>query len=679
MSTQLITFENNKLVLTSQIDCDAKVITVTGTARKGKSSLLNTICSYLTKENAEIFKSSSSVDHVTRGISYYYFADKKIMLIDTQGLDYGNSSDDHKILLFCYSISDIMIFNEKEMFNNGSLNTLSQLASFVNRIDIKTKPELIIRIADYDLDDSIDSNIGLTMKKQDDQYQNIRNAIKTLFSNITGLSTSYLSKNDKTNMKQHVYTKILSNEDNNYLECVKSIVMKLELCVIKQINSKTINMLIDAINNNHNIDHKHLDLYSLISTNQLLEFQKNIPKELYDDIIVDGTQRTYDSVYIPRYNKYKETMDTFDRMFNLIPDEIKHKERNDIDTELKSPLDKAYLKTIKDAKVLQTQIIKTSKISSKKFIIKEYKPFVNSHKMYNCLDRPYYTIDKRQIFISGNLVYIKDVLYSILCNYINILDNMKYIFANIYNEQVEIYSKSINELEEILNEMYDISNKMQCEIIANIDTLQKLSFDEIYKDTKFNILPLFTSGYLDLEAIIVYIYNNMLDNIDRNIPNYYFSIMNTIIELKQKDTIQYYTKDTIIKKFMISITNDQIKMQELQNIVIDSIYNNYIMITPSENISEVKLKALYDVLQVNYVKIFIPQSNKIKWIMNTLKTKYNVMIPEKYINNKLNNIINIAKKINNNIFIEYDVDESDMIQKQTYLIDCLYNELMVSK
>jgi len=62
--------------------------------------------------------------------------------------------------------------------------------------------------------------------------------------------------------------------------------------------------------------------------------------------------------------------------------------------------------------------------------------------------------------------------------------------------------------------------------------------------------------------------------------------------------------------------------------------------------------------------------------MNTLKTKYNVMIPENYINNQLNNIIKNAKRINNNIFIEYDVDESDMIQKQTYLIDCLYHELM---
>ena len=66
---------------------------------------------------------------------------------------------------------------------------------------------------------------------------------------------------------------------------------------------------------------------------------------------------------------------------------------------------------------------------------------------------------------------------------------------------------------------------------------------------------MFTSGYLDLEAIIVYIYNNMLDNIDRNMPNYHFITMDTIIELNFKDTIQYYTKDSIIKKFMIICAN----------------------------------------------------------------------------------------------------------------------------
>jgi transcriptional regulator NrdR family protein len=228
----------------------------------------------------------------------------------------------------------------------------------------------------------------------------------------------------------------------------------------------------------------------------------------------------------------------------------------------------------------------------------------------------------------------------------------------------------------MLNNIYDISTKIKSTINDKINTLQKLSFAEIYKE--FNIVPLFNRlDSFDLEDIMDYIYSDEIDKIDRNIPNYNICIKDTIIfVLEESKKIEYYTKKSIIEKFMNAITNDQIKMQELQTIVIDNIYNNYIMITSSENINEVKMKALYNTLQVNYVKICIPQSNKIKWIMNTLKTKYNVMIPEKYINNKLNNIFNIAKKINNNIFIEYDVDESDIIQKQTYLIDCLYHEIM---
>jgi ABC-type cobalamin/Fe3+-siderophores transport system ATPase subunit len=119
---QLINFSDNKLVLNNvPIDYDAKVITVIGKARLGKSSLLNIICSYINDKDQNIFKSSASIHHVTQGISYYYIEKHKILLIDSQGLDYANSSDDHKIMLLCYSISNIIIFNERTMFNNSSL------------------------------------------------------------------------------------------------------------------------------------------------------------------------------------------------------------------------------------------------------------------------------------------------------------------------------------------------------------------------------------------------------------------------------------------------------------------------------------------------------------------------------------------------------------------------------
>ena len=155
------------------------------------------------------------------------------------------------------------------------------------------------------------------MKKQNDQYQNIRNAMNTLFPNITGLSTSYLTKDDKINMKQHMYTKVLSNLNNDYESCINSIITKIESCMVKHITNDTINKLIDAINNNNNIDHKNLDLYTVLSKNQLLEFQNNIPKELYDDIVVNGTQKMFEEVYMIRFNKYKEVLENFLMKHNL--------------------------------------------------------------------------------------------------------------------------------------------------------------------------------------------------------------------------------------------------------------------------------------------------------------------------------------------------------------------------
>jgi hypothetical protein len=47
-----------------------------------------------------------------------------------------------------------------------------------------------------------------------------------------------------------------------------------------------------------------------------------------------------------------------------------------------------------------------------------------------------------------------------------------------------------------------------------------------------------------------------------------------------------------------------------------------------------------------------------------------------YETNLIKNQFKYKLEIVNNIFIEYDIDESDRIQKQTYLIDCLYHELM---
>ena len=672
MSTQLITFENNKLVLSTDINYDAKVITVCGPARKGKSSLLNTICAYLNNNDAEIFKSSSSVDHVTHGISYCYFPDDNIMLIDTQGIDYGNSGDDHKILLFCYSISDIMIFNDKEMFNNGSLNSLSQLASFVNRINNNTKTELIIRIADYDLDDPIEKNIELTMKKQNDQYQNIRNAMNTLFPNITGLSTSYLTKDDKINMKQHMYTKVLSNLNNNYANCINSIITKIESCMVKHITNDTINNLINAINNNNNIDHKNLDLYTVLSKNQLLEFQNNIPKELYDDIVVDGTQKMFEKVYMIRFNKYKEVLENFDKMFNLIPNEIKDEYRKNIDTKLTESLEKAYTKTIQMAIEIKNDKLK----NHSSLIINEFTLGENSLSMYTVLNNIDYSNDERQILVLGSNTCIRDILYSITCYYANCLKSISHIHNKIYQEQKEIFSKSIVELETFLNDKYELTMSMKCEIDNNINELKIAN----YADKNINVSPLFDYiNELDMQTIISYIYKDELDELKRNIPNMILIINNSMVEIRETAMCEYRSKDYIIETLIEYINNNQIKKEELQFMVSHSIYNDFIIQTRVDDISETKLKTFYDILEINYNKLIIVElnknNNKIKWIMNTLNTQYNVLIPSIYVDNALQPVINNARIINYNIFIEYDMDESDRIQRLVYSVDSLFVKL----
>ena len=671
MSRQLITVENNKLVLSTDIDYDATVITVCGPARKGKSSLLNTICAYLNWTDAEIFKSSSSVDHVTHGISYYYFPDKHIMLIDTQGIDYGNSGDDHKILLFCYSISDILIFNDKEMFNNGSLNSLSQLASFVNRINNNTKPELIIRIADYDLDDPIEKNIELTMEKQDDQYQNIRNAMNTLFPNITGISTAYLTKDDKTNMKQHAYTKVLNNLDNNYELCIGKIIKKMESCMVKHITNDTINKLIDAINNNNNIDHKNLDLYTVLSKNQLLEFQNNIPKELYDDIVVDGTQIMFEEVYMIRFNKYKEVLKNFDKMFNLIPNEIKDEYRKNIDTKLTESIEKAYTKTIQMAIEIKNETLS----NSGSYDINEFTLGANSLNMYTILNNTDYSKNENQILLLGSDTYIRDILYSITCYYGNCLKSISHIHNKIYQEQKEIFSKSIVELETFLNDKYNLSMSMKNKIDSDINKLKIKPFVDKDVSSLLN-----TPFELDIKNIINYIYKDELDKLERYIPNMILIINDSMVEIRETAMCEYCSKDDIIETLIEYINNNSIKKEELQFMVSRSIYNDYIIPTHVDNIIERVLKSFYDALEIKYNKLIIidthNKSNKIKWIMNTLNTKYNVLIPSIYVDNALQTVINNSRIFNCNIFIEYDMDESDRIQRLVYSINSLFAKLM---
>lgn len=693
MAVQFINFIENKLVLNSllSIDYDAKVISVIGKARLGKSSLLNIICSYINETDQNIFKSSASIHHVTQGISYYYIQKHKILLIDSQGLDYANSSDDHKIMLLCYSISNIIIFNERTMFNNSSLNTLSQLASFVNRIDnITSKPRLVIRVSDYDLDNNINDNINITMNYQDDQYNNIRKAMTTLFSDIIGISTNYLPAFNKTELSEHKYTNILNYKENNYKKCVKSIISKLNACSPKKINRENLLKLIDSINNNKNINHTYLDMYGLITTNQFLEFKLQISKELYDDIELDGTQKNYEELYIPREIKYKNIVDSFDKKFKLIPDEIKNKERQCMNEELSKPIKHA----------LDSMLIKASDIKNKELdifidfnilestindkLMSKYKIIKNGTTIdFNIIDHN--ILENNKVYISGKCIILKDIIFSIKEYYLNYLENIYDIYDSVFIEQYKIYETSFLKLYKELLTMNKTRQDLIYVIEKKINNLKlKSLYDIIYQKNddgcegllhnSINIDSILNSNKFDIDIIVSDIYNYEILLINKNLPNYEFNINNTLLSINSSKYIEYISHENILSSLIENFKQNPTKVQELQDIFVNRIFE---YINTESNIPETKLVDLYKCLSLKYIKIVVNEENyKVTWVMNKLQIKINLFIPIEFIDQELNDIVKYNKEINNCIFINYNTDIHDNTQITTYLIDKLYDSLM---
>ena len=149
---KLIQIKGNKLILDAfDIPCDTSitVLSIVGTARTGKSTLLNMIGSYLLKKNTKIFNIDDTDEHCTVGVDMYYFETEKLVLLDCQGLKLDDSSNDPKLLLIIYLISDCIIYNQRSILNNDIFETLQPLATFINYIEnITYKPKLIFRILD---------------------------------------------------------------------------------------------------------------------------------------------------------------------------------------------------------------------------------------------------------------------------------------------------------------------------------------------------------------------------------------------------------------------------------------------------------------------------------------------------------------------------------------------------
>ena len=233
---KLINFIENNINLLSDIELDNKyIISIVGDARKGKSTFLNLIINYLTNENKEYFKMDDGLSHCTLGIDYYQYGE--YLFLDCQGLNYQNSSNDPKLLLLIYSISNIIIYNDKNVINNNVFTTLQPMAMFLNTFKSSINNSIILyfRVSDYDLDGNPKSLLDNILIEQNDQFNNVRESIKKLFSSIEINTTDIIDRTDKIHFKNRDFNKIL--ELNGFNSIIKEIFQ-----IVKNQTKKNLNL-----------------------------------------------------------------------------------------------------------------------------------------------------------------------------------------------------------------------------------------------------------------------------------------------------------------------------------------------------------------------------------------------------------------------------------------------------
>ena len=138
MASSLVDIEKGKLIyntaltLKSDKAASIKVVSIIGKARTGKSTFLNCLLTYWKSDSQHIFTMSDTGAHCTNGIDIYNIEERSIILLDFQGIYLGNSSNDPKLLLLAYLVSDIIIFNEVRMLSNITLQQFEPMLSFIN-------------------------------------------------------------------------------------------------------------------------------------------------------------------------------------------------------------------------------------------------------------------------------------------------------------------------------------------------------------------------------------------------------------------------------------------------------------------------------------------------------------------------------------------------------------------
>ena len=349
-SLPFVKFVDGKLKLVAELQgCfkNARVLSILGKARYGKSTFLNTIITRLTGQNSIIFKTHNFMEHCTRGIDYYYIPSHNLLLLDSQGLDSQDSSHEPSLLLFVYLISDLIIFNDSRMLQNGVLKLMEPICTFMTYVDLDeiTKPKLSFRIADAStLSGTPEENIKMIIDTvYEDQYQSIRESIRHLFHpDIQLVKTDTIDKKSQKMLEDNDYIRLILEGDCGFQDAIDTLLISLPDLDRGPVNYIVkIPTIIEQINNNEKIKIEKLDIVGMTVRDEIRSWISSLDMSIFSPIEVDGTQGCYVNKVEPRKAIKKSTLTAFTKRFKSVPDKIREPEKMKLAMQLASPITKA--------------------------------------------------------------------------------------------------------------------------------------------------------------------------------------------------------------------------------------------------------------------------------------------------------------------------------------------------
>ena len=428
--SDLVEFTSSSIILSSiyeNMKSNLITVAILGCARKGKSTFLNSIISFLSKEDVDIFTTSNEGVHCTHGIKYHII--DKYLFIDCEGIMKDDSKNDVNLLLITYSIADFIIFNDTDDFNNSSIAQLTGLCSFSDSMSTRNKPVLIIRIANYELSRDISLSLHNTLEiKREDSFQGTRESIKQLFATpIHIIQTPCPERLERRKL----------NDKNYRLEIFKPAVDYIINLINKRKTNNTLENIYENLKliisnlNDNKINIKELDITNMIQEKHINEYISSIPKEIfYPIVITTGFTEEYENNIKKRHLECREILDKFSELFENIQPELYKKKYDELFKKLFEEIKKA-----EDESRAIYKKIKPTICAHINQLFKDEIIYINDYIKnydYNDLNIDYiysFNKEKEDLFIKKYIIYYyaQNLLYKIR----NKIEAFEYLIQNI--------------------------------------------------------------------------------------------------------------------------------------------------------------------------------------------------------------------------------------------------------